>query len=97
MNNDLISRRALMDEIKNHDWKWLKDNREKSMVLRLIGRQPTAYDTDKVVEQLSEIEVHRNEYSEIVECNIEPCRGMSCYECILDKAIEIVKGGKNDA
>lgn len=51
--------------------------------------------TDKVVEQLEEIEVSRNEYSEIMECNIEPCTYTSCYECIRDKAIEIVKGGVN--
>lgn len=48
---------------------------------------------DKIVEQLEKIEVSRSEYSEIVECNIEPCTSTNCCECVVNKAIEIVKKG----
>ena len=55
--------------------------------LNMIYRQPTAYDVDKVVDQLEEIRVKKT-------CNKEKCDGKElCRICVVDDAIEIVKGG----
>ena len=53
----------------------------------LIDAQPTAYDVDKVVEQL---EILTEEECTLHECGI---RSERCKPCIAKKAIEIVKGG----
>ncbi|WP_462364711.1 hypothetical protein [Roseburia inulinivorans] len=58
----------------------------------VIDAQPTAYNVDKVVEQLEEVEkimtspVNR-------DCFGEECRASDCTVCLISKAIEIVKGG----
>ena len=59
--------------------------------LNMIYRQPTAYDVDKVVEQLEEIRVKKT-------CNKEKCDTKElCRICVVDDAIEIVKqGGVSD-
>lgn len=53
----------------------------------MINAQPTAYDPDKVVEQLEELTEE--------ECTLHECgiRSERCKSCIAKKAIEIVKGG----
>lgn len=57
----------------------------------MIYRQPTAYDVDKVVDQLEEIRVKKT-------CNKEKCDTKElCRICVVDDAIEIVKGGGVDA
>lgn len=59
--------------------------------LNMIYRQPTAYDVEKVVEQLEEIRVKKT-------CNKEKCDTKElCRICVVDDAIEIVKGGGVDA
>ena len=57
----------------------------------VIDAQPTAYDTDKVVEQLKALTEE--------ECTLHECgiRSEHCKACIAKKAIEIVKGGGVDA
>ena len=77
---DLISRKALMEELfKTPKW----DNRDEDVFFDLIDNQPTAYDIDKVVEQLEEasFSVFDEEYNEDI--------------WVVDyyKAIEIVKKG----
>lgn len=53
----------------------------------MIEDAPTAYDVDKVVEQLEEIRVKKT-------CNKEKCDEKElCRICVVDDAIEIVKGG----
>lgn len=56
-------------------------------VLYLLEEYPTAYDVDKVVEQLEELTEE--------ECTLHECgiRSERCKPCIAKKAIEIVKGG----
>ena len=52
-----------------------------------VKEQPTAYDVDKVVEQLEEIRVKKT-------CNKEKCDTKElCRICVVDDAIEIVKAG----
>lgn len=48
MQNDLISRSALMEEIKKQD----TSNLTKGLVLQFVEKQPSAYDVEKVVEDV---------------------------------------------
>lgn len=58
-------------------------------ILTTVMEQPTAYDVDKVVEQLERIRAKKT-------CNKEKCDTKEiCRICVVDDAIEIVKrGGK---
>lgn len=57
------------------------------MMVDAVNNEPTAYDLDKVVEQLKELTEE--------ECTLHECgiRSERCKPCIAKKAIEIVKGG----
>ena len=57
---------------------------------RDIDAQPTAFDPDRVVEQLKALTEE--------ECTLHECgiRSEHCKACIAKKAIEIVKGGGVD-
>ena len=83
----LINEEVLMKDIQN-------TITEKSSTIdwmNLIYRQPTAYDPEKVVEQLEEIRLKKT-------CNKEKCDAkVLCRICVVDDAIEIVKGGVVDA
>ena len=59
--------------------------------LSTIMEQPTAYDVDKVVEELERIRAKKT-------CNKEKCDTKEiCRICVVDDAIEIVKEGvKNE-
>ena len=60
---------------------------ERQVLIDRIKAQPTAYDVDKVVEKLKEIRVKKT-------CNKEKCDTKElCRICVVDDAIEIVKGG----
>lgn len=60
----------------------------------LIDGQPTAFDADKVVEQLEEVEkIMTSPVTQ--DCFGEECRASDCTVCLISKAIEIVKGGGN--
>ena len=59
------------------------------LITENLDAQPTAYDPDKVVEQLEEIRVKKT-------CNKEKCDTKElCRICVVDDAIEIVKAGGN--
>ena len=63
---------------------------ERQVLIDRIEAQPTAYDQDKVVEQLEEIRVKKT-------CNKEKCDEKElCRICVVDDAIEIVKAGGVD-
>lgn len=80
MSNDLISRSTLMSHIESERRQWGEDY-DAEQILGDIEDFPTAYDTDKVVEQLNDkFRVVRTD--EDLEWN----RAM-------DDAITIVKGG----
>lgn len=64
-------------------------------VASFIDAQPTAYDPDKVVEQLEEVEKIMTSPVNI-DCFGEECRASDCTVCLISKAIEIVKGGGVD-
>ena len=85
-------------ELTQKDMKYAFDNGfldmafEREHLIKVIRNQPTAYDVDKVVEQLEEVEkIMTSPVTE--DCFGEECRASDCTVCLISKAIEIVKGG----
>ena len=70
--------------------------RGKKTLMEVIDEQPTAFDVDKVVEQLEELR-------ELDACGFDNCpvEDIYCCDCtqkrMAERAIEIVKGGGVDA
>ena len=76
------------DELK----KYLKKYLHYGHAIPWVDAQPTAYDQDKVVEQLEEVEkIMTSPVNK--DCFGEECRASDCTVCLISKAIEIVKGG----
>lgn len=68
------------------------DTNKANAICKIIDAQPTAYDPDKVVEQLEEVEkIMTSPVNQ--DCFGEECRASDCTVCLISKAIEIVKGG----
>lgn len=82
--SDLISRSQLLKEIET--WGGCVE-----ALHEYIQNMPTAYDVDKVVEELERIRAKKT-------CNKEKCDTKEiCRICVVDDAIEIVKqGGVSD-
>ena len=82
----LIYEDELVEEIKSLkivlDGKDIFPTAAKDTVLRIISEQPTAYDPDKVVEQLEELRKECEDPLQDYDTNY-----------FIDQAIEIVKGG----
>lgn len=79
--SDLISRSTLISHIENERREWGEDY-DVEQILGDIEDAPTAYDPDKVVEQLEEACISLSDYPG--------------YTVDIEKAIEIVKGGGVD-
>lgn len=75
---------GIWDEVENKD---VFTNDIKDAILKLIDAQPTAYDPDKVVEQLDKV----SDYYEFDEQGMEHVQMLRLVD-----AIEIVKGGGVD-
>lgn len=94
--SDLISRKALLDSLKTRfDVVYGEDGRllysdhmctgeDVEDLIKLVNNQPTAYDIDKIVEQL-EGELYKGMES------LDPV--LISFNFGINKAIEIVKGG----
>ena len=82
----LIDADALKDILLKHGY-----TTEHNQIFRYIDEQPTAYDADKVAEELKRIRAKKT-------CNKEKCDTKEiCRICVVDDAIEIVKqGGVSD-
>lgn len=66
------------------------------MMADYVNDEPTAYDQEKVVKQLEEVEkIMTSPVNQ--DCFGEECRASDCTVCLISKAIEIVKGGGVDA
>ena len=98
--SDLISRSALIEEIKSLSivlgGKQIFSDNAKDSVLRTIDEQPTAYDIDKVVEELGQKkeEVQRMRNTCVALSDLEVC---GIENVTYERAIEIVKhGGVSD-
>lgn len=103
----LIDEDELVEEIKSLkivlDGKDIFPTAAKDTVLRIISEQPTAYDPDKVVEQLEEL--RKVEQDRPDDCDEDGCgdgeqiyddgRSQGRYEAF-GKAIQSVKGGGVD-
>ena len=94
-----IDEDELVEEIKSLkivlDGKDIFPTAAKDTVLRIISEQPTAYDPDKVVEQLEKkIQTHARciEYEKKNGTITEEFQQRKAVE-VLKKAVEIVKGG----
>lgn len=73
----------------------LESMKDYDAVKDVINNMPTAYDVDKVVEQLEEVEkIMTSPVNK--DCFGEECRESDCMVCLISKAIEIVKGGGVD-
>ena len=85
--SDLISRSEFIKFFMEH-MRTAKDFREIIInIIPTIKNQPTAYDIDKVVEELEKIRAKET-------CNKEKCDTKEiCRICVVDDAIEIVKQG----
>ena len=67
-------------------------------VKTIIHEQPTAYDIDKVVEELNKAkdEIANENYCRSIN-EKEKCEGRHCFKCCAEYLIEIVKrGGVSD-
>ena len=106
--NDLISRSELLEEIKSLsivlNGKQIFSDDAKDPLLRIIDEQPTAYDVNKVVEELKIIKEDALAEYNMGEYNLDNNIGNSIAEnyrkdmnegkCFAyDEAIEIVKQG----
>ena len=102
--SDLISKSALIDALKVHFDSCFREDGELLYsdhictsddvvdLIKLVENQPTAYDIDKVVEELYE------KRTEILLSNDYECEIINYCIDNFDKAIEIVKqGGVSDA
>lgn len=97
---DLISRKALIEELKTHfDAEYSEDGRclysdhicigeDVEDLIKLVNSQPTAYDVDKVVEQLESLET----YTQSITMDKHPFCASEIETVSEKKAIEIVKG-----
>lgn len=61
----------------------------------VIDQLPTAYDVDKVVAELESIK-RIMESPVTQDCFAEECKVQDCTVCVIDRAIQIVKGGGVD-
>ena len=101
--SDLISRKALNEALVEM-FQEADDLYIAGMVIGLVNMQPTAYDTDKVLEQLGmnshRVETHEYGSEQVVRLIDAIYIVKGIYEEIsrgeFDKAIEIVKGGQNE-
>ena len=106
MSNDLISRSALIEDINQ----WARDNFSLSdefgialvvmeKALCLVENRPTAYDKDKVIEQLEMLrnvsDTGKAYLQEVIDSPLELHEIVR--ETVINRAIKIVRnGGKND-
>lgn len=79
-------------ENKDYEYGMLKTM--KYYMPKIINDEPTAYDVNKVVERLKEVEkIMRLPVN--IDCFGEECKASDCTVCLISKAIEIVKCGGN--
>lgn len=96
MGNDLVSRSALMQSLRNNVLIDVTPNLEQA-----INEQPTAYDVDKVVEQLNEVKYEDELYPVSLAVEIKTAErivrtgGKMKYRCI--KELWIPKCDDNGA
>ena len=84
--SDLISRSSLINKIRGI----VPGSQDVDFIIGLIENQPTAFDTEKVVEQL--MIIHDEGYCPS-EDSLECVLNNSCSDCYREKIADIVKKG----
>lgn len=95
MSNDLISRKAVLEELESlrvaltgiSCRKEYQTTQKEIMnsVIRIIEEHPTAFDKEKVSEQIRE---------RVSDCYLEYCgKYNNCLQCRADEAVKIVEKG----
>lgn len=87
----LIDADELIKKFRRSETNTENENHMCLVARRMIKEEPTAYDVDKVVEQLQKISDEAED--EISVCEKEDCLYYDGFSDGVDKAIEIVKGG----
>ena len=91
--SDLISRSTLMSRIESERRQW-GDDYDVEQILGDIEDTPTAYDVNKVVEQLEEVGQKMSESKSIQKYGKSSPANHRYYKAVsVKRAIEIVKGG----
>lgn len=97
MNDDLISRRELLEELKDFRMSitgstnamalTIMEETKKS-IMRIVDEQPSAYDVDKVIKSINKI---GQKYCDSVECenNCEDCE----HSCLMGAITNVIKSG----
>ena len=104
--DDLISRSAVKQEIESLQMTVtglragkgvLRDfmNQYKESVLRIIDEQPTAYNVDKVIQEIEEFKDMDSREQHCVETKeLDKCGDFDdCEQCMLEKTISFIKAG----
>lgn len=95
MNNDLISRKALIEKLADvyrKNYAGTGKGEEFSIAIQKVCEQPNAYDVDKVIEQLEKCKAIMLSPT-TMDCFGKECEHNDCLVCVFEKAIEVVKGG----
>ena len=94
--SDLISRSTLMSRIESERRQW-GDDYDVEQILGDIEDTPTAYDVNKVVEQLEDVGQKMSESKSIQKYGKSSPANHRYYKAVsVKRAIEIVKGGGVD-
>ena len=99
--DDLISRSALIQELEKQCPDWQKTSMGfliKGAIddcIQIVKRQPTAYNVDKVIQEIEEFKDMDNREQHCVETKeLDKCGDFDdCEQCVLGKAISFVKAG----
>lgn len=92
MQNDLISRSALMKYLRDYKWEFAMGS-DFSKAMEMIDAQPTAYDAEKVVEQIKKARCKRCRNMLESALAEKYCKEM---ECSTEAICEIVRKGGVD-
>lgn len=95
MSDDLISRKEAV-ELVISEYDRFQDaggshsgRYELDKVIKMLQNMPTAFDKEKVIEELNNLK------DDLIDCNdlCGECVEIECDQCALEKAIEIVEKG----
>lgn len=88
MRNDLISRKALIGDMRSRKY---IDKALCEIFETVVDDSPTAYDVDAVIQELELVK------RKLRDCDVSEieCFTRDCTDCALEKAIEIVRNGGN--
>lgn len=82
MSDDLISRKALIVDMKSRKY---IDKALCEIFETVVDKAPTAFDKEKVIEQIRE---------RVSDCYLEYCgKYNNCLQCRADEAVDIVEKG----